>query len=67
MIAAAAQGNRGFDADDVAWLLNHAPGEIVVLRPSKEDQLGPPPQRDGRRAAARARISRREHATAARA
>jgi hypothetical protein len=48
VIAAAAQGNRGFDPDDVAWLLNHAPGEIVVLRPSKEDQFGPPAARDGR-------------------
>ena len=48
------------DAEDVAWLLDHAPGEIVVLRPSKEDQFGPPAQRDGRRAAARARMSRRE-------
>ena len=44
VIAAAAHGNRGFDADDVAWLLDHAPGEIVVLRPSKDEQLGPPPR-----------------------
>jgi hypothetical protein len=65
VIAAAAQGDRGFGADDVAWLLDHAPGEIVILRPSKEDQLGPPPVREGRRAAARARISRRERVTAA--
>jgi hypothetical protein len=34
VMAAAAQGNRGFDADDVAWLLENAPGEIVVLRPA---------------------------------
>jgi hypothetical protein len=45
VIAAAAHGHRGFDPDDVAWLLDHAPGEIVVLRPSKEDRLGPPPRR----------------------
>ena len=42
VIAAAAQGSPGFDSDDVAWLLNHAAGEIVVLRPSKEQQLSPP-------------------------
>jgi len=38
VIAASAQGSPGFDPDDVAWLLDNAPGEIVVLRPSAEDQ-----------------------------
>lgn len=38
VIAASAQGSPGFDPDDVAWLLENAPGEIVVLRPSAEDQ-----------------------------
>jgi hypothetical protein len=38
VIAASAQGSHGFDPDDVAWLLANAPGEIVVLRPSAEDQ-----------------------------
>jgi hypothetical protein len=44
VIAAASRGNHGFDADDVAWLIDHAPGEIVVFRPSAEDQdtLGAP-------------------------
>ena len=42
VIAAAANGNPGFDTDDVAWLLNHAAGEIVVLRPSTEGKFGPP-------------------------
>jgi hypothetical protein len=65
VIAAAAHGHRGFDPDDVAWLLDHAPGEIVVLRPSKDDQLGPPPSRDGKRAAVRARARRREPAQTA--
>lgn len=41
VIAAASHGHPGFDADDVAWLLDHAPGEIVVLRPSQEEQLAP--------------------------
>jgi hypothetical protein len=66
VIAAAAHGHRGFDPDDVAWLLDHAPGEIVVLRPSKEDQFGPPAARDGRRAAVRARARRRDVAATAR-
>jgi nucleotide-binding universal stress UspA family protein len=38
VIAASAQGSPGFDPDDVAWLLENAPGEIVVLRPSAKDQ-----------------------------
>ena len=35
-IVIAASGDRGpgFDVDDVAWLLDNAPGEIVVLRPA---------------------------------
>jgi hypothetical protein len=45
VIAAASHGshgfNDGFNADDVAWLLDHAPGEIVVLRPAAENQRGP--------------------------
>jgi hypothetical protein len=36
VMAAASHGSHGFDADDVAWLLEHAPGEIVVLRPSAD-------------------------------
>jgi hypothetical protein len=33
VIAASNKRGPGFDADDIAWLLTHAPGEIVVLRP----------------------------------
>ena len=47
VIAAASKGSDGFDADDVAWLLDNAPGEIVVLRPGSEDQG--PVLRDARR------------------
>jgi hypothetical protein len=57
VLAAATEGNDGFDADDVAWLLDHAPGEIVVLRPSSDDQgfgFPTPPKR-----AFRPMISRR--------
>lgn len=45
VIAAASNGHPGFDAEDVAWLLHHAPGEIVVLRPKEEEQLAPHPFR----------------------
>jgi hypothetical protein len=47
VIAAAAEGGPGFGPEDVAWLLAHAPGEIVVLRPSAEDQLMPVAPRPG--------------------
>jgi hypothetical protein len=49
VIAAAAQDGAGFDTEDVAWLLDHAPGEIVVLRPSKDERLGSPGPRGPRR------------------
>jgi nucleotide-binding universal stress UspA family protein len=42
VIAAAAHGSHGFDAETVAWLLDHAAGEIVVLRPDKQENLVPP-------------------------
>lgn len=32
VLAAAARGEPGFNAEDVAWLLESAPGEIIVLR-----------------------------------
>jgi Universal stress protein family len=38
VIAASEHGNHGFDPDDVAWLLDNAPGEIVVLRASAGDK-----------------------------
>ncbi len=46
VIAAAPQGGAGFDAEDVAWLLDNAPGEIVVLRPDTDERIGPPGGRD---------------------
>ncbi len=57
VIAASAQTNPGFDPDDVAWLLEHAPGEIVVLRPNKEEQIAPA-SRVGRRAHGRTHRAR---------
>jgi hypothetical protein len=48
VIAAATPGGPGFGPDDVAWLLGHAPGEIVILRPGTEDHV-PLPGRSRRR------------------
>jgi nucleotide-binding universal stress UspA family protein len=60
VIAASSHGNPGFDPDDVAWLLANAPGEIVVLRPSVDEQIGlPPVRRSGRRPRGRARARAR--------
>jgi hypothetical protein len=39
VIAAAAHDSPGFGPDDVAWLLENAPGEIVVLRPDRDEVL----------------------------
>jgi hypothetical protein len=41
--AAATKGSDGFSADDIAWLLDRAPGEIVVLRPAGRPKPAPPP------------------------
>ncbi len=40
IVAAAADGRHGFDADDIAWLLRNAPGEIVVLRGAQIPAVG---------------------------
>lgn len=40
VLAAAAHGDPGFDAADVAWLLDNAAGEIVVLRPDRDIPIG---------------------------
>jgi hypothetical protein len=34
VVAAASAGSGGLHSDDVAWLLDHAPGEVVIIRPS---------------------------------
>ena len=49
VIAAATHQRPGFDPDDVRWLLDNAPGEMVVLRPSDDEQLTPPVPRAKRR------------------
>jgi hypothetical protein len=48
VLAAAARGSTGFDAGDVAWLLDNASGEIVVLRPDRDTTIGPPQPRSRR-------------------
>jgi hypothetical protein len=59
VVAAAAGGRPGFGPDDMAWLLSHAPGEIVVLRPDAEDQLVPTaPRPRPRRAVSQRRAAR---------
>jgi hypothetical protein len=39
VIAAASGHSEGFHGDDIAWLLDHAPGELVVIRPDGDDRL----------------------------
>jgi hypothetical protein len=41
VVAAGTGSTSGFTADDVAWLLREAPGEIVVLRPADEARVEP--------------------------
>lgn len=36
VVVAGASNGDGFSAEDVAWLLENAPGEILILRPSSE-------------------------------
>ncbi len=51
VIAAATPGGHGFGPEDIAWLLEHAPGEIVILRPGGADPVirVPDPRRLGRK------------------
>jgi hypothetical protein len=39
VVAAATARTDGLSAEDVAWLLEHAPGEVVVLRPADDAAL----------------------------
>jgi hypothetical protein len=34
-------GRLGFSADEIAWLLDHVDGEIVVMRPAGPEHLTP--------------------------
>lgn len=42
VVAAASPRSEGFHGDDIAWLLSHAPGELVIIRPDRDDRLGGP-------------------------
>jgi hypothetical protein len=39
VVAADTEGVDGFDAADIAWLLEHADGEILVLRPAHDARV----------------------------
>jgi nucleotide-binding universal stress UspA family protein len=38
VVPAPAPGHGGFDAKDLAWMLQHGPGEILVLRPARASE-----------------------------
>ena len=58
VIAATDQGQPGFRGDDIAWLLDHAPVEIVVLRAARPAQGVPTGQRGLARPVRRSRVTR---------
>ena len=39
VVAAASVRSEGFHGDDIAWLLDNAPGEVVIIRPDGADEL----------------------------
>ena len=39
VVAAASARSEGFRGDDIAWLLDQAPGELVIIRPDRDDRL----------------------------
>jgi nucleotide-binding universal stress UspA family protein len=39
VVAAASTRSEGFHSDDIAWLLDTAPGEVVIIRPDGADEL----------------------------
>jgi hypothetical protein len=43
--AAGSARGEGFQSDDVAWLLDHVPGEVVIIRPAGDDLLATPAPR----------------------
>jgi nucleotide-binding universal stress UspA family protein len=42
VVPAATHSSEGFTGEDIGWLLEHAPGEIVVLRPRNGGPSGSP-------------------------
>jgi hypothetical protein len=47
--AGASNGHDGFSSDDIAWLLENAPGEVLILRPTRKAAALPAGARDERR------------------
>ena len=47
--AGASNGHDGFSPGDVAWLLENAPGEVLILRPARKPAALPAGARDKRR------------------
>ncbi len=43
VVAAATDGDDGFLAADIAWLLDHAPGDLVILRPGGDERVAAGP------------------------
>ena len=39
VVAAASVRSEGFHGDDIAWLLDNAPGEVLIIRPDGADEL----------------------------
>jgi hypothetical protein len=48
VVAAASRRSEGLHSDDVAWLLDHAPGEVVIIRPEGDDALDRPGRKTSR-------------------
>jgi nucleotide-binding universal stress UspA family protein len=55
VVAAASVRSEGFQADDVAWLLDNAPGEVVIIRPGDDARLNGPPRATATRRRSRSR------------
>jgi nucleotide-binding universal stress UspA family protein len=54
VVPAPAPGHSGFSSKDLTWMLDHAPGEVLVLRPSPNAEATPSPLRaSGRGGSAR--------------
>lgn len=59
LVAAATDGHDdGLDADDIAWLLRRAPGEVLVVRPAQPSETLRGPVPDHRRSTSSALVPR---------
>jgi nucleotide-binding universal stress UspA family protein len=59
VVTAGDEGSPGLLPDDIGWLLEHVPGEIIVIRPGLADlQLIPTPQESVRQRVRQSRPSR---------